>query len=564
MSNIDSLNPRMTRLRAHRTRVQPARGDSGRGIITGGLIGILITLVGIFIGSKIGAIVRLIIRSISAYLLVSLFFNVVIFVYTFNWNISDEDLYRALKARRIAWYSQFGETLGVILGWTTCAVIPGAVVWGFNKGLAFYIWKEFGEEGLEEIVDSVYDLVAITARNELNKWAVLAFIWFRTLVRDAANDKFDRDPILTRFINAILRLFPRWKEALKKWGNGGSPWILAEKVEEAIEESNLSDEWKAFLEEFLESFGESCMEAGFVTARAIDQWFAEQSIEVQARETPETVVITPDRSVPNERVVLYGTPSTLVDSINSVMATHNFIEDRDIGRALNPDSAIQYVEQMVFPINVILYWRNKEKPPYGKRAMSALGKTLRTQQLTIPGFNRILLNNYSKIKRLMGFEGGDSTFYTGPYLVTASIPGFRPFQLYARNIEEGHIFLYNILEETIDPQIFNVTRDKVTMNVTYLVPSYSRDEIDALKRFPEKMYPYAMDVIVKAKLLHDADNANILAPNKKIKVTKQGVFLQLKTRLFLYFDDKPDEWDSIIAELTSFLNVTNNQTVTVP
>lgn len=275
------------------------------------------------------------------------------------------------------------------------------------------------------------------------------------------------------------------------------------------------------------------MEAGFVVARAIDSWHAARAEEQRVLDTPERVVITPNSAIPEETIVLEGSPRQLAPTISSLMATHSFIENREVGRTLEPESTIQYAEQMSYPVSVILYWRNKEKPPYGRSVMNAENKTLRTQQLTIPGVNKANLYRYKEIKEVMGYRGKTSHFRTGPFLATASIPGFRPFALYGDTLENAHRRLYEILEYFLDPNIINLKRDKVTMNVTYLVPEYSRDEVKALRREPELMYPWCIDVISKFRIKHDADLSNILKPNSRIKATKQGFFLMLKPD-FLY------------------------------
>lgn len=545
---LSSLTPRLTNLRATRVRVVAVTFKRGAEKIWG----FIVVFVGLVIASNFGAIFALAVKGISAYLVCTLFFTAVSFCYTYNWNISDEALLKQLEQRKLAWYSQFGSTVGTILGWGVCGFLPGIVVYGFNKPLGRHIIKEVGEEGWDEILDSLVDLAGITARNEINKWVTYLYISFRALVRNAANDRMEDVPLLGGIINRILNFFPKWKEALKNWGNGNEPWILSEKVEELIDESPLPHHWKEFLEEVLDEFGDACMEAGFVVARAIDSWHAARAEEQRVLDTPERVVITPNSAIPEETIVLEGSPRQLAPTISSLMATHSFIENREVGRTLEPESTIQYAEQMSYPVSVILYWRNKEKPPYGRSVMNAENKTLRTQQLTIPGVNKANLYRYKEIKEVMGYRGKTSHFRTGPFLATASIPGFRPFALYGDTLENAHRRLYEILEYFLDPNIINLKRDKVTMNVTYLVPEYSRDEVKALRREPELMYPWCIDVISKFRIKHDADLSNILKPNSRIKATKQGVFLNVKTRLPLYLDDKPEDWNETLGELFKF------------
>jgi hypothetical protein len=63
--------------------------------------------------------------------------------------------------------------------------------------------------------------------------------------------------------------------------------------------------WRNFTEEALEEGSEACIEAGFAVAGGIDAWLAQQAMQRNSLlGSDRTVEITPDRSAPDERIIL--------------------------------------------------------------------------------------------------------------------------------------------------------------------------------------------------------------------------------------------------------------------
>ena len=104
------------------------------------------------------------------------------------------------------------------------------------------------------------------------------------------------------------------------WGTGES-WTIAKAVEKKIE-SIPNAFWKNFTEEALEEGSEACIEADFAVAGGIDAWLAQQAMQRNSLlGSDRTVEITPDRSAPDERLILSGPEAVLRPAIVQVMAT---------------------------------------------------------------------------------------------------------------------------------------------------------------------------------------------------------------------------------------------------
>jgi hypothetical protein len=172
--------------------------------------------------------------------------NSVTFLSNFDWNISDKELDRQTKAAWLAFYSSAGGFLGNAAGWAVCGILPGAVMFYFNEAAALYVLKEVGEEALDEIAGNA----AVLIRLLFNAAARSLFVYAFKAIRN--------------------KYFPRDK-------NNNKPWILSQKIEEKIE-SIPNEITRTIVEEAYDEFFDSCVEAGYVLANAMDSYNALQKV----------------------------------------------------------------------------------------------------------------------------------------------------------------------------------------------------------------------------------------------------------------------------------------------
>lgn len=158
-----------------------------------------------------------------------------------------------------------GETVGQALGYLVCGAIPGAIAFAFNPAVAKVVLSEVAEEAQEE----VYGNLAMLANSAAG---TLAAAVGRKAFKSARRWAKRPDTPIYNFLKNLLG------ESFVKWGDEGQKaFTFSGAVEERIEE--IPDEnWRSFAEEFVEGFGESCIEAGWIVVNSVQQQMAAQKL----------------------------------------------------------------------------------------------------------------------------------------------------------------------------------------------------------------------------------------------------------------------------------------------
>jgi hypothetical protein len=81
------------------------------------------------------------------------------FLWNFNWNITDDSLDAQLNQLLLTITGQLGGTVGNLIGYSVCGVVPAAGLAVINKQLAYFILEQVGEELLDEFADNLRLLV---------------------------------------------------------------------------------------------------------------------------------------------------------------------------------------------------------------------------------------------------------------------------------------------------------------------------------------------------------------------------------------------------------------------
>ncbi|MEG4323675.1 MULTISPECIES: hypothetical protein, partial [unclassified Microcoleus] len=239
------------------------------------------------------------------------------FIYNFNWNISDTAIDKQIEGLGNSFGGILGGAVGRTIGWIGCGLVPAATVFSFNQSLGTYLLKEVGEQAIDEMLDAASDVINAGFR----LGAQATFLWLYRDIRRALKDPGNP------FGNAIRGVFG--DKTIDNWGKGES-WSMAKAVEEKIE-SIPNTFWRNFAEEAFEEGSEACIEAGFAVAGGIDAYLAQQAMNNNAvLGSDRTVEITPDRSVPDERIVMSGPEAVLRPAVVQVMATHQMLGNRDV------------------------------------------------------------------------------------------------------------------------------------------------------------------------------------------------------------------------------------------
>lgn len=185
--------------------------------------------------------------------------------WNFDWNISDLTLEKQALGSFASLGSNFGSLAGTSVGWLACGVLPGTIVAYFNPTLGLLIKQQVGLPALEAIAGEFGSLL----QNSANVLAQYAFAYIyknvRNFVRGTDQEFFDKQ----------LQDGVPIKDIKKSMEDRKKPFIISEVVENKI--SKIKNPFvQNFASSFLDSLGESCVEAGYAIAGAADDYFAKQ------------------------------------------------------------------------------------------------------------------------------------------------------------------------------------------------------------------------------------------------------------------------------------------------
>jgi hypothetical protein len=242
-------------------------------------------------------------------------------------------------------------------------------------------------------------------------------------------------------------------KTIDNWGTGES-WTMAKAVENRIEK--IPDAfWRNFTEEMFEEGSEACIEAGFAVAGGIDAWLAQQAMQSDSVLGADRIVeITPDRSAPDERIILSGSEAVLRPTIVSVLATHQMLGNRDVGVLINGTPVDDYITPGVQERSLMIEFREKATPPW----KMPNGKEARRRHITIPDIKRGLTWDELKLAA--------KQYTSGQRLVTARLNNGRQMQCYASTESEGIQKIKELLVLSTAEILPNGVRDSGYTNPT--------------------------------------------------------------------------------------------------
>lgn len=191
------------------------------------------------LGNPIGALIGFLVQD-------------VLFLYNFNWQITDEDIDKDVDSKLAAIYSSGGRFLGDAAASLVCGAIPGVALVKMNLSTIHKLWEVIGEQSKNELVNSIGGLVN----------SIGSFISAKAFAEIFKNGRkwikmLDKDPTIRGLLSAVNPSLPA---LIDHWGEkGNKPFVLSQKVEEKIE--SIGDKnMKAFAQSFYNAAFNSCLE----------------------------------------------------------------------------------------------------------------------------------------------------------------------------------------------------------------------------------------------------------------------------------------------------------------
>lgn len=273
------------------------------------------------------------------------------FIWNFNWNSTDAELEQNIKGQYAALTGQLGTTLGQTFGYITCGIVPGAIIFAFNEPLGTQILIKVTEKFVENFLQNLGILLQQTLILGTQILLTETFKTVRKILKSTS-------PLIQEFLGKSNGV----SNALDAWGGEKSkPWSFA-KAYQDTQDSIFGKEGAGaqFANQFSQQATQSCIEAGYVVANTADTFLAHQALANQklgVLGNERYVEITPNKKVPDEKIVLAGSEELLKPLIVQTLATNQQFNGRDLGVVygqLNGESA----ERRYRP-DVVLQFRRK-------------------------------------------------------------------------------------------------------------------------------------------------------------------------------------------------------------
>lgn len=446
----------------------------------GGILGFLRFLLPI--ARRLGSFLSGILRGIS--ITVSSVFGIVVNAVTvlsnFDWAASDNEIAAMIRANNVALAGTWGATIGSGLGWITgIAVGYGLTILCPVIGSAKLAKLAAGETSLEAAQE-----VGATALNAL-----------RASVRNLG-------------ANALLAGYRRIRKAFGFNPPDSAPsWTISGKIEEKID--NIKNPvFKEFIEELTDEFFDSFVEAGYIFAYELDAQIA-AARAAQSGGAERTIVLTPDKQVPDERIVLAGPQNELKTQVQSALVQHRLIHNRDVGLLVGQPVNDWFRTQPQRRQLVILFY-DRERPPW----RHADGKRIKSATYTIPDCKANL--KWEEIKRAA------KPYVWGRFRATANLTNGRQMAVYGATREAA--------EEKLRELIQLSTAQISTLSVTE-----ERDRNPQIKKDPRRMYPAFASLLVRRPTTDATGRA-----------TASGeIFDERKVRFSLWTEKEPRNFKEI-------------------
>ena len=459
---------------------------------------------------------------LSARAIVDVMINTFDYLYEFNWNVTDVELDRSIANLQLRLVGQLGATFGNLVGYLACGVIPSIGVMVFNEPLGLYLLKEVGEEALDELLDNVRLLLRQSLYGLLQASWITMFKSTRRVVKGVFKDP---DSPQSRFAKRVFG--NNFDHIIKTWGEEGSkPWsfaINAEARRDAIKDPFAQEFW----EEYDDEFGDACRDALYVIGDGIDTWVLQQQLDQAQQEgLQHTVELTPNRQAEEERLILSGTETEIQTQMMAAMATHNLIDNRDVGMWVGePLRWDMRNKPPRFAIRIQFF--NNPTPPFYSG-----GETVREVTCTIPGIKRSKLD-WETIKEACG---GNNGYTWGRFLATANLEN-------DQGEFAGKMMIYGGSENEAEKQLKRLLELSdytiQTLSITEERREGKRANNRQLYKESTQVYPAYLTIINTEKVFREDQG----------DVTLQGTYKRRRDKILLWTPSKPPGFEEQIQEL---------------
>jgi hypothetical protein len=418
------------------------------------------------------------------------------FLYTFDFGASDASLDANLKAQWDAFAGRLGGAAGAAAGWLACGVLPGAAIFVFNPVAGAAALDAVVDEAGDELVAVLRNLATTAMQGLLRSWFTSGYKALRKWLQKPGNP-----------------IYPLLPESLREAWKKGKSWSIAQRVEARIEA--LPGALGQFVEEFVEEFFDSCTEAGFVIAGALDGVAAQRRLALGQEVILEVI---PDRSQPTEKFILAGPQELVKAQLTEEIQQRRYLSGKDMGVMVDDLPREIILAASPFELYGWAIFEAEDGQSPGRRP-----------RYQLPALKRSVLDDYDKIRVAFGGANG---YLWGRWVATASNTTGHPLIVRGASAQEAEERL-RALAELCELKI-------LTVNITEEKKSDQRLITTGLQRDGKRVKPHSL-VIINRKYF--------TAPVVGSAPSKQGNWLEKKWSFDLRSEQKPSDWNTRLAEV---------------
>ncbi len=433
-----------------------------------------------------------------------------IYLYNFNWAISDTAIDEQIKNLWVNFGGLLGGTAGNAIGWIACGAVPAATIFAFNEAMGLYALKEVGEEALEEVVNSISVLISASVRSLSQGLLLFSYKNVRKLLRNGG-----------KLAQAVLGTSN--EKALQAWDpKQGGYWSFASAVDSFVE-SIPSPFIENAVENFLDEAFDACIEAGYVVADSVDSYLAMQRMSLRSQQGQHRVVeLQPNRELP-EKIVLSVPEQQAEQAILQTLANHTLLNNRDVGAWVGMP-AEEYLKAKPMSLSLVVHFFNVDRPPWRTQERTT---PLKHATYTVPNLKRSKAD-WETIKLACGGANG---YMWGRYRCTINTSSGRQIAVYGGSESEAEDRAKALLSLSDD--------EALTVSVSEEKREGRRAGTSKLYKENTRMYPAYAFILHQTKVLNQ---------NESNRSNLSGDYRLSKGRIELWTSQKPPGTDETIRE----------------
>ncbi len=384
------------------------------------------------------------------------FLEALIEVFNFDFNQTDEEILSQIRAANLLLIESLGELVGAGLAWIiTFTLATGATM--RIPVLSAQIALKVAEEGGEELRGQLNSFVTVARQVMVRNGVLLTFLTARRM--------------------SIFRFLQRPGQQRRE------PWTIAGAIDNFVE--GLPAELEAAAQGLIDGLSENLIEAGYVVAMTIDDYYATQRRAVEKTLGEKRgVIIAPDRRVPDENFVIKGSQEIIKPVIQNAIATHRLIYNRDVGQIVG-EPAGDWRKAGYQRRILTLVFKSKNTPPY--IASPGDPDEIKTVTITIPNADVGL--SWERIK------GASRRWTWGRFKATANLENGRKLRVNGASADEA--------EDKLREFLALQSADILTLSI-----SEEKDRHPYLRKTSTVMYPAYGDLVIRRVVGGDSGNTD--------------------------------------------------------